>query len=73
LRLTYIWGSAPSTVSVYYGGLIRQLAVTKGVHNAYLPVSGEVNSFAVTGFGVAGLCVANAESGIIVPYGPAIP
>jgi hypothetical protein len=73
LRLTYIWGSAPSTLSVHYGGLVRQLAVKKGVHNAYLPVNGQVTKFVVSGFGATGLCVTGAESGIIVPFGPAIP
>jgi hypothetical protein len=73
LRLTYIWGSAPSTVQVHYGGLVRQLSVLHGIHNAYLPVTGQVSKFVVAGYGATGLCVTSAESGILVPYGPAIP
>jgi hypothetical protein len=32
-----------------------------------------VTQFVVTGPGAAGLCITSAESGIIVPYGQAIP
>jgi hypothetical protein len=73
LRLTYIRGAAPGTVLVYYGRVVRQLQVMKGIHNAYLTVNGQVSQFVVAGSGAAGLCITGAESGIIVPYGQAIP
>lgn len=73
LRLTYIRGSAAGKVLIYYGSLIRQLDVMKGIHNAYVTINGQVSSFVIAGPGAAGLCITSAESGIIVPYGQAIP
>ncbi len=73
LRLTYIRGAAPGRVLIYYGRLIRQLDVMKGIHNAYVTINGQVSSFVIAGPGAAGLCITSAESGIIVPYGQAIP
>jgi hypothetical protein len=73
LNIAYIWGGSPATVTVYYAGVQHSLVVLSGVHNAYLPVSGYVSSFVVSGLGQNHLCLAGAESGHLVPFGTPIP
>ncbi len=73
LHIGYLWSSPASTITVRYGGVPHQLAVRPGLHSAYLGVSGAVTSFAVTGLGGGHMCVAGAEAGQLVAYGPAIP
>ncbi len=68
LRLSYIWGSSPGSISVEYGGTEEQLTVRHGAHTAYLPVSGDVLSFIVTGLGGNGICVGGAAAGRLVPF-----
>ena len=69
LHLTYIWGSQASTVIVKYGTLVKPLPVLPGIHNAYLPVSGDVLSFVVTGLGTSRMYVCQSASGMLVPFG----
>jgi hypothetical protein len=68
LKLSYIWGSSPGSIYVEYGGTEEQVAVQHGAHAAYLPVSGDVLSFIVTGLGGNGLCIGQAEAGRLVPF-----
>ncbi len=72
LRISYIWAGAPRSVTVHYGDSALLLAVTKGVHSAYLPVHGNVTTFAISGLGGHGMCVGGSEAGRLVPYGPPI-
>jgi hypothetical protein len=72
LHFAYIWGGPAATVVVEYGGVSRELSVLPKVHNAYLPVSGDVSSFVVLGLGVNHMCVAAAQSGDLVPFGTPI-
>lgn len=72
LQISYIWAGAPRSVTVQYGDSAQLLSVTKGVHNAYLPVHGDVTAFAISGLGRHGMCVGGSEAGRLVPYGPPI-
>lgn len=73
LHLEYIWGSSAGTVTVWYGGVQRQLGLQPGVHNGYLSVNGVVTSFKVVGLGQNHLCITGAEAGQLVAYGKPIP
>lgn len=73
LQLAYIWGSSATTVTLRYGGVAHQLAVQHGPHSAYLSVSGDVLSFAVTGLGANHMCIAEAYAGQLVAFGKPIP
>ncbi len=42
---------------VQYGDSAQRLLITKGVHSAYLPVHGNVTTFAISGLGGHGICV----------------
>jgi hypothetical protein len=68
LKLNYIWSSGPSSIYVEYGGLEQQVAVRHGTHAAYLPVSGNVLSFIITGLGDSAICVGQAQAGRLVPF-----
>jgi hypothetical protein len=72
LHLTYIWSSQAGPVVLKYGTIRRRLAVLPGIHSAYLPVSGSVSSFVVSGLGGKRMCVGAAESGRLVPFGTAV-
>jgi hypothetical protein len=72
LHISYLWGAAPSFVTVTYGKSVQQLAVLPRAHSAYLHVQGNVSSFTVSGPGASALCVADAQAGELVPYGKPI-
>ncbi len=71
LRIGYIWG-APSSglIEVKFGKVTRSLIVHHGLHSAYLPVTGAVTNFTVTGFTGRKLCVGDAEAGNPGPQQP---
>jgi hypothetical protein len=73
LHFSYIWSSAPATLTLWYGNEILPLTLETGTHNAYITVSGDTTSFAVSGFGTSRLCIGGAQSGHLVPYGTPIP
>ena len=73
LHLEYIWGSAASTVTVWYGGVRHEVALQSGTHNGYLGVNGQVTHFRVVGLGQNHLCITGAEAGQLVAYGTPIP
>lgn len=73
LHLEYIWGSSAGPVTVRYGGVLHTLELRPGTHNAYLSVSGKINSFKVVGLGQNHLCITGAEAGQLVAYGVPIP
>lgn len=68
LKLSYIWGGPPGSVLVEYDGHEEQLTLRHGVHAAYLPVTGSVRRFIVSGFGRTHLCIATASAGQLVPF-----
>jgi hypothetical protein len=57
-------------VTVSYGRSAQVLTVKAGLHAAYLPVQGSVQSVTVSGISgaaVTGLCVGAMQAGFIVP------
>jgi hypothetical protein len=62
-------------VMVSYGGSSQLLTVQTGLHDAYFPVIGSADSVTLSGPAVAGLCVAGAQAGVVLPSksGPVIP
>jgi hypothetical protein len=68
LKLNYIWGGGPSSILVEYNGREDVLEVRHGLHSGYLPVSGSVKSFMVSGLGNDHLCVGYAVAGHLMPF-----
>jgi hypothetical protein len=78
LRIAYLGGAVNGDdVTVSYGGSTRVLAVQEGLHAAYLPERGSVDSVTISGAALTGggLCIGDVAAGIIQPStsGPAIP
>jgi hypothetical protein len=71
LHLAYLWGAAPSFVTVTYGKSVQQLAVLPGAHSGYLHVPTNVSSFTVSA--ASAICVGDAQAGQLVAYGKPIP
>jgi hypothetical protein len=68
LRIGYVWfSSASGTVVVRYSGGIESLAVKRGLHAGYVPISGSVNRFRVETIGGGGLCIGDAQAGNLGP------
>jgi hypothetical protein len=63
-------------LTVSYGSQRQVLAVKEGLHSAYFPERGSVDSVTLSGTAIAaGLCVGGVQAGIIAPSstGPVIP
>jgi len=76
LRIGYIWyPTFPGTITVDYGGTVRNIGVKSGLHSAYMPVAGSARQITVTGVGSNNICVGDAEAGTFVQSatGPVIP
>ena len=80
LRIAYLAAAAVNgdDVTVSYGGSAQVLTIKAGLHSAYLPERGSVQSVTVSGMSGAvatGLCVGAMQAGFIVPSGsgPVIP
>jgi hypothetical protein len=73
LRISY-YDSLPGTrqVTVTVGGHSQRLTLRPGLHYGYLPVSGAAASVEVTGLDSRQLCISKAETGGILPGGPAL-
>jgi hypothetical protein len=68
LKVSYIWSGGASSVLVEYDGSEEVLSLRHGVQAAYLPVTGAVRGFIVSGFDQGQLCVAGATAGQLVPF-----
>lgn len=78
LRIAYLGGAVNGDdVTVSYGGSTQVLAVQEGLHAAYFPERGSVDSVTISGAAMTGggLCIGDVAAGIIQPStsGPAIP
>ena len=78
LHLAYLAPAAASGryLTVSYGSQRQVLAVQAGLHSAYFPERGSVDSVTLSGPAIAaGLCVGGVQAGIIAPSsnGPVIP
>jgi hypothetical protein len=72
LRIAYLASGTVNgdDVTVSYGGRAQVLTVKAGLHAAYFPVRGSVQSVTVSGISgaaVTGLCVGAMQAGFIVP------
>jgi hypothetical protein len=72
LRIAYLAAGTVNgdDVTVGYGGRTQVLTVKAGLHAAYFPVRGSVQSVTVSGISgaaVTGLCVGAMQAGFIVP------
>jgi len=77
LRVGYLAGRQVSgdLMTVIYGRSVQQLVIRAGLHSAYFAERGGAASVTVQGPAITGLCVGDAEAGILEPSstGPAIP
>jgi hypothetical protein len=60
------------TVSVAYGGAVRQFVVQVGLHSVYLPVSGAASGVTVTVPATRAVCVGDVEAGNLAPGFPLV-
>jgi hypothetical protein len=66
LRIGYIWGAAqPAFVLVQYGTTVQGVQLIHGLHSAYIPVTGSATSIVISDLGSAGVCIGDAEAGLI--------
>lgn len=74
LRIGYI-AAAAGQVQVTYAGQTGILDLRRGLHSAFLPVSGSASTVTVTGMTAPQLCIGDIEVGVLLPSeaGPAIP
>lgn len=70
LKISYIWGVAPTSLFVHYNKTEEVLQVRHGVHAGYLRVSGSVKGFTVSGMTTGQLCLATATAGQFEPFVP---
>jgi hypothetical protein len=75
LRIAYIAAANGDEMTVSYGGSAQVLTLQAGLHVAYLPEQGSVDSVTVSGAAMGGLCIGDMQAGTIVPSnsGPVIP
>jgi hypothetical protein len=71
-RLLHVGYLASSKVSgdytvVSYGLSSYTVTVRTGLHDAYFPVTGSADSVTLSGPAVRGLCVGDAEAGVVLP------
>jgi hypothetical protein len=68
LRIGYLWySSSPGLIEVLAGGATRAINVKRGLHSAYVPVSGSVRRIVVNEFSGPGLCIGDAQAGNLGP------
>jgi hypothetical protein len=75
LRIAYIAPGNGDQMTVSYGGSAQVLTLQAGLHAAYLPERGSVDSVTVSGAAMGGLCIGGMQAGAIVlsTSGPVIP
>ncbi len=66
MRIGYL-ASAPGLIDIQFGDVTRSLAVERGLHTAYLSVTGSVNHVVVRPGGTSGVCVGDAQAGNLGP------
>jgi hypothetical protein len=77
LRIDYLASTQTvgQAVNVTYGRQTQSMPLMPGLHTAYLPERGGALQIVVTGPAISGLCIGDAQAGILVPSdtGPVIP
>jgi hypothetical protein len=66
MRIGYL-ASTPGLIDVQFGGITRSLAVERGLHTAYLSVTGIVNHVIVRPGATSGVCVGDVQAGNLGP------
>ena len=66
MRIGYL-ASASGLIDVQFGDLTRTLAVERGLHTAYLSVTGSVNYVIVRPGGTSGVCIGDVQAGNLGP------
>jgi hypothetical protein len=75
LRIAYVAAANGDDVTISYGGSVQVLTVQAGLHAAYLPERGSVDSVTVSGPPASVVCIGDLQAGVIGPSisGPVIP
>jgi hypothetical protein len=75
LRIAYVAAPSVNSMTVSYGGVVQVLAVQAGLHAAYLPERGSVDSVTISGVAPRELCIGDIQAGVIGPssIGPVLP